>query len=63
MAGIANRQAPPGQSGAELGVQSLRFPWRGIATRYGKRPDRYLAAITLAGTSSGSTHERQDTPW
>ncbi|WP_301554183.1 hypothetical protein [Streptomyces aureus] len=44
-------------------MQSLRFPWRGIATRYGKRPDRYLAAITLAGTSSGSTHERQDTPW
>ncbi|MFF8180983.1 IS5 family transposase, partial [Streptomyces griseus] len=24
--------------------------WRGIATRYDKRPDRYLAAITLAST-------------
>lgn len=24
--------------------------WRGIATRYEKRPDRYLAAITLAST-------------
>ncbi|MDI6408296.1 transposase [Streptomyces albus] len=24
--------------------------WRGIATRYGKPPDRYLAAGTLAGT-------------
>ncbi|KUH39057.1 transposase [Streptomyces kanasensis] len=24
--------------------------WRGIATRYDKRPDRYLAAVTLAGT-------------
>ena len=26
--------------------------WRGIATRYDKRPDRYLAAITLANTLS-----------
>ncbi|MBQ1101102.1 transposase [Streptomyces sp. b94] len=24
--------------------------WRGIATRYDKHPDRYLAAITLAST-------------
>jgi transposase len=24
--------------------------WRGIATRYEKQPDRYLAAITLAST-------------
>ncbi|WP_395366615.1 hypothetical protein ACHGLA_35120 [Streptomyces sp. YH02] len=24
--------------------------WHGLATRYGRRPDRYLAAITLAGT-------------
>jgi transposase len=24
--------------------------WRGIATRYDKQPDRYLAAITLAST-------------
>ncbi|MET9346150.1 IS5/IS1182 family transposase, partial [Streptomyces termitum] len=24
--------------------------WRGIATRYDKRPDHYLAAITLAST-------------
>ncbi|MER8226283.1 transposase [Streptomyces sp. NPDC094143] len=24
--------------------------WRGIATRYDKRSDRYLAAITLAST-------------
>ncbi|MGW8760888.1 transposase [Streptomyces sp. NPDC055815] len=23
--------------------------WRGIAARYAKRPDRYLAAVTLAG--------------
>ncbi|MGW4723876.1 hypothetical protein [Streptomyces sp. NPDC004291] len=24
--------------------------WRGIATRHDRRPDRYLAAVTLAGT-------------
>ncbi|WP_158827765.1 transposase [Streptomyces sp. NRRL S-118] len=30
-------------------VHRLR-QWRAIATRYGKRPDRYLAAIALAST-------------
>ena len=49
--GPAGSTKPPtGAATSSSAVPHRLKQWRGIATRYDKRSDRYLAAVTLAST-------------